>query len=123
MAYHHPQVAAGYVAESDLSSSQYLLVKMGTEDSKVVLCGDGEDAVGVLVEPAVADGAVTVAVGGQVKVVAGGTFSRGAKLASDASGKVVTAISTDVVVGTAVTSAGAADEVVTMEFDKEGVLA
>jgi len=122
MAFGHPMTAAGYVAAADLSASQYLFVKMGTNADEVILCGDGEDAVGVLCEPANDTEAACVAVGGQSKVVAGAAVTVGAKLACDAAGKAVVATTGDVVMGTAL-AAGALDEVITIQLDKEGVLA
>lgn len=107
-------------AGADLSAAQFLLVKAHTTANQVVLCGDGQDAIGVLIEPAAAAGrAVTVANGGVVRAYAGASVSVGARVASDASGKIVTAASGDYVLGVALT-AGAANAMIEVAWGKNG---
>lgn len=123
MAFEHPTVAAGYVAGADLSASQYLFVKIGSSDLEVILATAGDDAIGVLSEPAADESAACVAIGGQTKIVSGAdSLTAGMKVASDANGKAVEATADDAVLGTLITG-GDEDEVLTMQFDKEGILA
>lgn len=108
-------------AGADLSAAQFLLVKGHTTANQVVLAGDGENAIGVLYEPAAAAGrAVAVANGGVVRAYAGGNVSVGARVASDANGKIVTAASGDYVLGVAKT-AGADGAMIEIAWDKNGI--
>lgn len=108
-------------AGADLSAGQFLLVKGHTTANQVVLAGDGENAIGVLYEPAAAAGrAVAVANGGIVRAYAGGSVSVGARVASDAAGKVVTAAAGDYVLGIAKT-AGAANAMMEIYWGKNGI--
>ncbi len=110
-------------AGADLSAAHFLLVKGHTTANQVVLAGNGENAVGVLLEPADAAGkAVAVAAGGIVRAYAGDTVAVGAQVASDAAGKVVTAASGDQILGVAVT-AGAADTMMEFVWEKQGAVA
>ncbi|SCM71512.1 hypothetical protein KL86PLE_100245 [uncultured Pleomorphomonas sp.] len=83
------------LAGADLSSSQYLFVKLDA-NAQVVVAGAGEDAIGVLQNKPAAGQAATVRVGGLSKVVAGAAITAGARVASDASGKAKTAVAATV---------------------------
>lgn len=109
-----------YTAGANLASSQFLLVKAHTTAGQVVLCGDGENAIGVLYEPNASGRPVSVGSDGVVKAYAGGVVAVGARVASDANGKVVTAASGDYVLGVAKT-AGAANALIEFTWDKNGV--
>lgn len=110
-------------AGGDLSTHQFKLVKQHTTANQVVLCGDGENAIGVLYEPSAAAGrAVAVANGGVVRGYAGATIAIGAKVSSDANGLFTTAVATDHVLGTAKT-AGANGVMMEVFWDKQGILA
>ncbi len=91
-------------AGADLSASQFKAVKVGTSANQVVLAGAGENAVGVLYEPAESGRAVAVANGGIVIAWAGGTFAVGDKLAAGAAGSVVLATTGAHVLGVALTA-------------------
>jgi len=95
----------------DLSSSQYLFVKMSS-DGQIDPCDTaGEDAYGVLQnDPDAAGKAATVAWGGVSKIVLGATLSPGAKVQTDANGKAAAAVSGDHVLGT-LRVGGDADEI------------
>lgn len=108
------------VAGADLSAAQHLLVKQHSVAGQVVLAGDGENAIGVLLNDPTSGQAATVAIGGKVKVIAGGTVAIGARVASDANGKAVTAATGDYVLGTAVNGA-AANAMLEVVFDKNGI--
>lgn len=81
-------------AASDLSAKQYFFVdKDATTDDRIaVVAAAGARALGVLYDkPAAAGRGCKVAIGGIVKVQAGGTITRGDSIKSNASGKAVTA--------------------------------
>lgn len=101
MSYSNNPQRRPYVAGADLSSKRYYAVKLGTDAQEVVLCGDGEKAVGLLQNKPVENKGATVAVGGVAKGIAGGVIAKGAQVASDGNGKLVTAASGDFVIGTA----------------------
>lgn len=60
--------------------------------------------------------AVRVVLKGVTKASAGAAVSAGDEIAVDANGQFVTAVSTDVVLGKAITAAGAQNEIFTMTF-------
>ena len=108
-------------AGADLSTKQFFLVKSGTTAGQVVLAGAGEDALGVLYEPAAAAGrAVAVGVGGVMRAYAGGTVAIGARVASSADGEIVAATAGDYVLGVAKT-AGVDGSLIEIYWDKNGV--
>ena len=110
--------AETYIAGADLTGSQYLFVK--TSGANVVVCGDGEEAVGVLWNDPASGRAATVIRDGDPHVYAGAAIAAGANVASDAAGKAVTAASGDVVLGKARAAAAAADDLVQIEFYRGG---
>lgn len=108
------------VAGADLSSSQYLFVKLdGT--GKAVVCSAATDRpIGVLQNKPVAGAEAAVVVTGGTKLKAGASVSIGAQVgpdsASKARGKTVGTDTTNYTVGTALTAA-AADEIFTAVID------
>ena len=97
-----------------LSAKQYYLATISTgADNTASLAGDGNKAFVILNEPSTGQ-AVSLAIGGVTKVVAGAAFTRGDKLASNGSGKAITAVAggTKHVVLFALESAGAENDVV-----------
>jgi hypothetical protein len=95
------------VAAADLSAEQFTHIEAGA-----VQAGAGEKAVGILQNKPTSGQSATIAIAGSIsKVVAGAAVSAGAQVASDATGRAVTATTSDVVTGTALTAAGAADEI------------
>lgn len=104
---HESLVHAGN-AGADLSDKLHYFAKIDTAGN-IVLCGDGEAALGTIIEAAGQDNPVTVQFGGIGKVVAGGSITAGSRIASDAAGKAVVAAVGDYEVGTALTSADAND--------------
>lgn len=82
----------GIVANADLSASQFLLLKTvdgGTDAYVDLQTSAGARVEGVLLNKPTAGQAATVQVHGIVKVVAGGTFAAGARLAANGSAKAV----------------------------------
>lgn len=119
MAYKNAQTSVTYEAGADLSAKQFYFVAMAA-DGQIDAAGDGAAAIGVLQnDPAAAGRAAEVAIGGDVRVTAGGTVAAGAAVASDANGAAVTAATGDVILGTAVTG-GAAGAVITINFQPRG---
>ena len=95
-------------AGADLSEKLHYFAKVDT-DGDIVLCGDGEAALGVIYEAAAENKPVTVQFGCIGKVIAGGAITAGNRIASDAEGKAVAAAVGDFEVGTALYSADAGD--------------
>ena len=91
MAYEIPVFDFTLEAAADLSASQYRFVRVDA-NGRAALCGAGQPAVGVLQnKPSAAGQAAQVRALGITKVVAGGAISKGALVASDASGQAVAA--------------------------------
>jgi hypothetical protein len=80
-------------AGADLTSSQYRFVKLSS--GKAALCGDGEDAIGVLQNDPNSGQEAAVALSGITKVVAGGMCTQDGYGASDSSGRAVDAVTGD----------------------------
>lgn len=100
-------------AGTDLSAKQYYWVTAAA-DGQFDLTGDGALADGVLlsVDSSNTGAACQIAVAGVVPVVAGAAITRGDLVASDASGKVVTAAQNDEILGRAMKAAGADGDVI-----------
>jgi hypothetical protein len=80
-------------------ATQFIFVTQAS-DGQVDPTGDGLRSDGVLLTPATAAGeAVTVAYDGRVKVLAGGSISKGGAVASNASGRGVAATSAEIILG------------------------
>lgn len=108
MAYEGRQDLWDITAAVDLTGSQYLFVQLdGT------LAGAGEYGF-VLVDAPASGSPGSVVVNGITKVVAGAAVAAGAAVSADANGKAVTAVSTDVINGRALTAAGNANELITI---------
>lgn len=102
------QIRESMIAGADLSSKQFTFVKMNTTDNTVINAGNGEAAMGVLINDPTSGGAATVVVHGRVTVEVGtGGLSAGDSIGIDANGEAVTAASGDIVVGQAVADAAA----------------
>lgn len=111
-----------FEAGDDLSGSQFCFVTVAS-DGQVDPTGDGADADGVLQNnPAAAGRAATVMVGvGKTKIKAGGSFSRGAMLASDSTGRAVAATVTgDYFLGKALEAATGPNQYVSILFRRRG---
>ena len=103
-------------AGEDLSTYLNYFVKMHT-DGTIMRCGDGEAALGTLVEGAISGKPVTVQFGGIGKVICAEAITPGAILASDANAKAVAAAAGDFVAGIALnTSASSAGDLVPFAF-------
>jgi hypothetical protein len=83
-------VSDTFFAGADLRTHQFKFVKISAAADatlgRIVLCGDGEPGIGVLVSKPNTGEAATVQIGGRAKVKAGGAIAVGAFVASGASG-------------------------------------
>lgn len=96
------------VAGADLSTKQYLAVKLNSS-GKAVVAGAGEFAIGILQNKPLSGAVASIATVGAIsKAIAGGSITAGATVAVDAAGKLVDA--TEAKVNTA--DAGAAADAV-----------
>lgn len=114
------QIRESMVAGADLSTKQFTFVKMNTTDRTVVNAGNGEAAMGVLINDPTSGQAATVVTHGRVMVEVGtGGLTAGDLVGVDASGEAVTAASPDIVVGQCV-DGGAAGTRATIDFFRGG---
>lgn len=111
------QIRETMVAAADLSTHQFKFVTLGA--SGVTLTGAGAAADGVVINNPTTGGAATVVVFGRVPVVASGTITAGANVASGANGTVAAATTGNVILGKA-TEAAVAGQVITVDFFKGG---
>jgi Uncharacterized conserved protein (DUF2190) len=86
----------------------------------VILAGNGDRAVGVLIGKQVPGHAIEVGVGGRLLVVAGAAIAYGAAVQSDANGAAITQASTGCVEGIAYESASQAGDIISIEFAPQG---
>lgn len=112
MAYEIPVQTTSLITGADLSGKQFYAVKINSSGN-AVLAGAGEVAVGILQDTPVSGQVCNVMVLGETKAIYGGNVTAGAKLASDANGKLVAVTSTESVVGIAKQS-GALNEIHTV---------
>ncbi|TXH50754.1 MAG: DUF2190 family protein [Desulfurellales bacterium] len=92
-------------AGQDLSAKQYFFMSVAS-DGQIDPTGDGALADGVLQNtPDAAGKAATLAISGVSRVKAGAGVTKGDLVASDASGKVVTAATNDQILGKALATA------------------
>jgi hypothetical protein len=111
-------------ANAALTNKQYKLGLINSSGKVAAVASAGGDADGVIYdEPAAADRATQLAIGDVVKARAGAAITAGAELAADADGDVVTATSTDIILGRALESAAAAGDIIKVLFVKNGVKA
>lgn len=106
-AYNTVTLAAG----EDLSAKQWRFVKLNTS-GEVVLCGAGEQAIGVLCNKPTSGQAAEVQIGGIAKVEADAAVTAGDKLMSSADGQAATKTGTNNELGMARSAASAAATVI-----------
>lgn len=101
-------------AGADLSSAQFLGVKLNNAGD-VVLAGDGDLSIGVLQNKPILGEACEIEFDGLSKAVSGAAVANaGTKLATNAAGKYIAAVSTKHVVAVNLTPSGALDELFTV---------
>lgn len=114
MSYKEAEVTVSLVANADLSAKQYHLVKLANASgvAQVAICGDGEDAAGVLQDNPTSGKVGAVAVAGITQVKCGAALTAGARFASDANGKAVPVATGDTSLGFVLESATADGDIV-----------
>jgi len=109
-------------ADGDYTSSQFLGVKFSATGFAVCSAA-GEACDGILQDKPALGSAGKVTVLGKSKAVAGAAFAKGALLAVNASGKLITAVSGNYIVGRALEAASGADEIVSVVLTRFGRVA
>jgi hypothetical protein len=94
-----------FIAGEDLSAAQFKFVTLES-DGKVDLADSaGENCIGICLVDGPAEAAVTVAISGKTMVLAGGTITAGAAVATNAAGRAVAAAAGNVIMGYALEDA------------------
>jgi len=116
MSYLNPIIQA-YTAEADLSTHQYKLVKYGTTNNDVVLCGAAEKPMGVLMNAPVSGGVAEVAKQGGAKIKIATTMATvGSSVASAADGVGRLAVAGEWAIGTT-QDAGVSGDIIPVIID------
>lgn len=103
----------------DLTGKEYYAAKRTA--AGLDLAGAGENVDGIISEGKAVGLHSTIKTGNQLKGIAGAEVAVGAKVMSDDNGKFITATAANHVFGTAITAAGAADVLFTIEVDRSYV--
>ena len=109
------------VAAADLSGSQYLAVKFTA--TGVLLAGDAEHPDGWLQNKPILGQEANVCVAGITKAIAAEALAKGANVALDAAGKLVTPATSDAIVGKLLEASSADGDVVSLFIKYAGVSA
>lgn len=104
-----PGVLAPFEAAANLSAKQYYVMKISASQ-KVNICGDGESGVGILQNDPELGQEASLMISGISPAIYGGTVAANDNLASDASGRLVTAAAGKNVIAVAV-EAGLVNEI------------
>lgn len=98
MAYENPDFVYTLEASGDLSASQFHALEVDSNGQAIVCNSAGVQIAGVLQnKPTAAGMAATVCASGITKVIAGAAVTAGAELEVNASGRLITATTGDVV--------------------------
>lgn len=119
MAFTEKLEARSYIAASAVTQFRFVTLNAS---AKVAHTGAGLRAEGVALAGAATDQVLPVAYEGRVTVVAAGTITAGATVASNASGQAVAATTGNVILGRAL-EAGVSGQVITIELDRAGSIA
>lgn len=122
MAVEEKVVCINLLAAGDLSADQYKFVTFNGTDKTVDLTATAGGSVdGILQdEPAAAGRSAKVAISGRVKVLAGAAVAAGADVATDATGRAVTATGAAEVVGKSVIAGAVAGDVMEIILKGKG---
>ena len=116
MAFQIPNFKPGFAtADADLSAKQFFLVK-AVAGPAVDLAGDGEAVYAVVQNKPTSGEEAEIMRQGISKCVAGAAVVAGVKVASDAAGKVITAVSGKHPVGIALTAAGSDGDIISVDI-------
>lgn len=92
MAYEQNVVTTSLITAADLSAKQFYFCKVDSSGYAALCSAAGEEADGVIYDNGGTSGrVVSVAVGGIVQVICGGTITAGNKVTTNSSGKAVAA--------------------------------
>lgn len=118
MAVNNYNIVQSFKAGVDLSAKQNYLVKFDATSKGVIICEAGELPLGMNIENAELNQTTGVVCtsGEKVAAVAGAAVTAADQLASDATGRVVTATVGDFVVGVALEAAAAADDLISIIY-------
>jgi len=120
MAYEQPLFCDGNeIADVDLTTKQFYAVKLTATGYN--LCGAGEDCHGFLQNDPDINEVCSVMVEGVSKAVAAEALAKGAKVTSNAAGKLVAAIASDSVIGTLKEASAADGDIVSVLINRFGV--
>lgn len=111
-------------AAAFLAASQFTMVDLDASGEVIPPSGEGVNALGIKLDGAVsAKAAVEIGVGGVLKVKAGAATAANVKFKTDAAGKAVLAAAGDHVLGRTLEEATAADQVIEVLWEPQGILA
>jgi len=109
-------IQQAFLAEEDMSAAQYKLVKWGTTNDQVLICGDAEKPMGVLMNAPASGEQAEVAVQGGAKVKTDANVTLGASCASGVLGVGRDAVAGEFAIGT-FQDAGLAGDIVPVIID------
>lgn len=105
------------VAAADLSAKQFFAMKY-TSSGVNIATAAGEPILGILQNKPVSGAVADVCTLGVCKAVAGAAITKGAKLMTDANGRVITAATTgSTIIGWALEAAGASGDIITIALN------
>lgn len=107
------------ISAADLTGKEFYAAKRTS--SGLALCGAGDACDGVISEGKAVGLHSSIKTGNQLKAVAGAAVAIGAKVTPNSAGKFVTATAGTEVFGTAMTAAGAADVLFTIQVDRSQI--
>lgn len=115
MAFEQPGVVVTLEAGADLSTKQYHFIKVTGAQTCNAITATTDKPVGVLQnKPAAVGRAATVNVDGITKMIAGGAVPAGSPISFNAAGQAIVATTGLVIHGTALGSAGAVNDLVSV---------
>lgn len=125
MAYENKLETVTMLSGADYSAGtdQYKFVGVSAANTVTVSSAAGADAFGVIQDTPASGAASTIGIGGMSKVMAGDAVAAGVKVSTDASGRAILATTGHNVMGTSVTAASAAGEIIVVKLDKSGTAA
>lgn len=100
-----------FVTGADLSAKQFYVVKLAAADGQVVL-GTLGVGIGILQDHNEKDREATVRILGMSRGISGAVFARGIELTADADGKLITALTGNLVIAHSNSASTAEDEIV-----------
>lgn len=118
MAYEIPGNGIGVLnAGADLSTKQYYVVKVNTSGAIILGAATTDRPLGVLQNNPTSGKTASVMTSGVTKAIAGAAIAAGAQVSCNASGQVITAVTTSYSIGTALVAAAALGDVISISLD------